>query len=69
MSVIELPIRVEVKTGKRLTPRGNAYEGSVWCEGAADTVTRRTRIEHADKITDLREKRKVLESKRPKSES
>jgi hypothetical protein len=65
MSVIELPIRVEVKTGNRLTPRGNDYEGSVWCDGAADTLLPSTRRKHAEKITDLREKKAVLASKRP----
>lgn len=66
MTDIMLPIRVRISDGAKLTPRGNAYEGSVWCDGAADTLPPSMRSKHAKQINDLREKRKVLASKRPK---
>ena len=69
MTDIVLPIRVEVSTGNRLAPRGNAYDGSVWCDGAADTLPPSMWRKHAKKITDLREKKAVLASKRPAKEA
>lgn len=59
-----IPVRV-AEDGTLLTPSGlDPYKDTVWCEGAADTLPPSMRKKYAKKITDLKEKRAVLASRK-----
>lgn len=61
---MDFPIRIG-EDGARLQPTGKDPYALPWVQGAAETVTLRTRRKYAAQITNLREKLEVLKAKRP----
>ena len=69
MTVVRLPLRVDIRSGERLTPTGTDPRALPWVQGAAETQTRRTRQEYAAQLADLRERLSVLRSRRVQREA
>jgi len=66
---IILPRRVNIKTGEIMEPSGlDPYEDTVWCRGSYDGRSDAFRAKYAHKISDLKERLKVLRDNKEDSD-